>query len=117
MHLKIIKPKIKKDPNSYSHKIIFQNSAIENDPFERAATVTNFAISGDLQEVEDKIKSLMSKSDKKVPNGSNMTRATVCTVCGKEDTLTHIKEHIEVNHLEGVSIPCNSCEKTFRYRN
>jgi len=51
----IINPKFKKDPNSLSHEIIFQKSAIENDLFERAVAVTTFAVSGDLQELEDKI--------------------------------------------------------------
>ena len=29
----------------------------------------------------------------------------------------NIKDHIEVNHLDSVTIPCNLCDKTFRSRN
>ena len=34
---------------------------------------------------------------------------------GKKD-LSHLKNHIET-HLEGLSFPCQLCEKTFRSRN
>ena len=39
-----------------------------------------------------------------------------CKVCGKEGVYGHIKNHIEANHIEGVSIPCTLCEKIFRSR-
>ena len=38
------------------------------------------------------------------------------TVCGKEAACGQIKDHIEANHLDGVSVPCNFCEKTFGSR-
>ena len=70
-----------------------------------------------LQELDEKVKSMMTKSESAGPNGpGGSTRASVCTVCGKEGKSGHIKDHIEVHHLEGVSIPCNYCEKTFRTR-
>ena len=40
-----------------------------------------------------------------------------CSLCGKEAKRTNMKNHIEANHLEGISVPCNQCEKTFRSRN
>ena len=40
-----------------------------------------------------------------------------CKVCGKADISGSLKRHIESKHMEGVSIPCNYCEKTFRSRN
>ena len=41
----------------------------------------------------------------------------ICQVCGKEGIVTtQIRDHIETNHIEGISLPCNSCEKTFRSR-
>ena len=112
-----IKPTIKKDPNSFSTENIFQSSSNENDLSEGTVAVTHFTLSEDLKNLDDKINSLISKSENKVPQGKTMVKATVCAVCGKEGTLTHIKDHIEAHHLEGVSIPCNFCEKTFRSRN
>ena len=37
--------------------------------------------------------------------------------CGKEGRPTDIMRHIEANHLEGVSISCNHCDKFFRSTN
>ena len=54
----------------------------------------------------------MEKSD----NNGNQ-KADVCKVCGKEGKGNAIKDHIEANHLDGIIIPCNICQKTFRSRN
>jgi len=71
----------------------------------------------DIQELDEKVKSMMAKSQNIIQNGPNKSKkADICTVCGKEGSGTNIKDHIEANHLEGVSIPCSFCEKTFRSR-
>ena len=67
----------------------------------------------DLTELDEKVKSLMEKSPNRDSRGQF---AYVCKICGKEGLTHHIKDHIEANHLEGVVIPCNICEKTFRCR-
>ena len=68
----------------------------------------------DFEELEERVKSMMEKSQNKIADGRFADR---CTVCGKEGKNNVIKDHIEANHLEGVAIPCNLCNKTFRYRN
>ena len=45
------------------------------------------------------------------------TRASICKMCGHEGMPTHTEEHIEANHVEGISIPCHFCGKTFSGRN
>jgi len=67
-----------------------------------------------IEELDEQVKSMMTKSQNVLADGR---RADMCTVCGKEGLGRNIKDHIEANHLEGVSIPCNFCEKTFRCRN
>jgi len=67
-----------------------------------------------IQELDDQVKSMMRKSEKLVKSG--LQKAHICTVCGKEGNGRDIKDHIEANHLDGVSLPCNFCEKTFRSR-
>ena len=67
----------------------------------------------EIQALDEKVRSFMQKSQNLAKRGNR--RADMCTVCGKEGENTEIKNHIEANHLEGVSIPCNYCEKTFRY--
>ena len=93
-----------------------------------AADLYNKGNFTDFKSVDDKLKSLMQKSQnqaKRALLGRERTtrkgergawRAHMCTVCGKEGENTEIQNHIELNHLEGVSIPCNSCEKQFRSR-
>ena len=61
---------------------------------------------------------MMGRSENMVKHSEGkMIKAHVCQVCGKEGTLTQIRNHIEANHLEGVSIPCNVCDQTIRTRN
>ena len=39
-----------------------------------------------------------------------------CKVCGKEANKGHMKEHIEANHIAGLSHSCNICGKVSRSR-
>ena len=79
----------------------------------RAGVKPNYA-SEDLKEVDKKVKSMMELSAKFISNGKE--KARICKVCGKEGERKAIRDHIEVNHLEGISLPCNLCDKTFRSR-
>ena len=38
-------------------------------------------------------------------------KKTKCNVCGKEDARNRIKEHIEINYIEGISLTCTFCKK------
>ena len=82
---------------------------------ERRVAVPNF-VSGDLQDLDVKVKSMIEKSENFIPNARGRERAKICKVCGKEGAGIAIRDHIEANHLEGVSLPCNICERTFRSR-
>ena len=66
------------------------------------------------QELDNKTKSMMVKTSKKSVRGQPIYK---CTLCWKEAPQTNLMNHIEANHLEGISVPCNLCEKTFRSRN
>ena len=67
----------------------------------------------DFQELDEKCISMMEKTSEKNAHGQLLYQ---CKVCGKEGINGTLKRHIEANHLEGISIPCNFCEKTFRSR-
>ena len=71
-------------------------------------------VSGDLQELDEKVKSMMETSQNLIASGER--KAKICKVCGKEGHSMAIRDHIEAHHLEGVSLPCSVCEKTFRSR-
>ena len=70
--------------------------------------------SGELQDLEEKVKSLMELTENLVPNGKQ--RAHVCKMCGKEGLGSNIKNHIETYHLEDICVPCGICENTFKTR-
>ena len=94
--------------NNSSKKQIFKSSHSEEN---RAV-----AISEDFQELDEKVKSMMEKSQNTLSYKPN-TKASICKVCGKEGASNVIKGHIEANHLVGIILPCSFCDKTFRYGN
>ena len=70
-----------------------------------------------LEELEEKVLALMEKN----PNhfdafDDGKQPAYNCKVCGKEARRNDMKRHIVSNHLEGVAIPCNICDRTFKTR-
>ena len=63
----------------------------------------------EMNDIKDKISLYLEKCD----DGKFR-----CTLCGQTSKYKHrIKYHIEGVHLEGISIPCQLCGKTFRSRN
>ena len=69
------------------------------------------------QEHEEKLKSMMTKSQNLIPNGKKQkVYAHSCKVCGKEGNLRNMKDHIEALHMERVSLKCNFCDQTFSSR-
>ena len=85
---------------------------------ETVIALSKYAFSGDLKELDEKIRTVMGRGETMVRNGAKkMTRAYLCKVCGKEGILTNIRNHIEAMHIEGIMIPCDHCGKTFKTRN
>ena len=71
---------------------------------------------GNLQDLEEKTNSMMEKTSTISPSGKPLLRSR-CKVCGKEGSHANdLRKHIEAKHLEGVSLPCDICGKTFRCR-
>ena len=68
----------------------------------------------DFQDLDRQSTSMMMKTSSKSVDGKPLYR---CTSCGKEAQMSNLKDHIEANHLEAISLPCNQCKKTFRSRN
>ena len=66
-----------------------------------------------MLQLDEEINSMVTKNSRKNIHGKPLY---VCNVCGKETKHGDMKNHIEANHLEGISIPCNFCEKMFRTR-
>ena len=83
---------------------------------DQVATANNDTVlfSGNLQELDEKCNSMMERTSRRKDNGQSLFK---CRLCGKEEICGGMKHHIEANHLQGVSIPCNFCEKKFPTRN
>ena len=88
---------------------------------EQRISLPNF-VSGDFKELDGKVKSLMEKGQTMISSGKQANgtpkqqTSSICKVCGKEGKWVNIRDHIEANHLEGVSLPCNVCGKVFKTR-
>ena len=88
------------------------SSSVRSDkdsPAERVALENH----SNMQKLDEQISSMMTKTGSKNFRGSLLY---ACNICGKEDTHSHMRGHIEANHLDGISIPCNFCDKIFRSR-
>ena len=72
-------------------------------------------VSTDIQELDDKINSMMRPNGEMLTGSYTGKRALECTVCGKVGPSSHIRAHIEANHTTGFLHPCNFCDKYFRY--
>ena len=74
--------------------------------------------STNIESLKQQVKSMMIFSDKaEYPSKQNGVRARACKVCGKEGGMVNIMNHIESNHITGISIPCDTCGKAFKSRN
>ena len=74
-------------------------------------------LKSDPEALAQTVKSLMEKCQNPFTKKKPFSKAYICKVCGKEGLKHHVADHVEANHLEGISLPCDICEKTFRARN
>ena len=68
---------------------------------------------------DEKVKSMMQETENFSENLSaapKQENTFMCKVCGKEGRATHMSNHVETNHLGGISIPCVFCEKKIQFK-
>ena len=121
-------PPKKKTPKSRNERNYSQKEAYSPDnpglmakvepspPLEGTVAVTDYTVAADLQDLDDKIKSMMEVSENRA-GGSQKGFNRICKVCGKEGPVNLIIPHIESHHITGVSHTCNICGKTSRSGN
>ena len=85
-------------------------------PSSMAVALPKDKFSGNMSELDEKIKTMIYQGKNLIRSGKGMRPAYVCKICEKEGDRFNMINHIEANHLEGISIPCNICEKTSRTR-
>ena len=92
---------------------ILSVESTSKDSLAGTAVVTNEVSGDDIQKLDEQIFAMMTKGSRKNAQGKSLY---VCHACGKESVQSQMKDHIEANHLEGISLPCNYCDKIFRSR-
>merc|ERR1712129_321609 len=98
-------------------EILNQMDKVERElHLEGTVAVTDYTVAADLQDLDDKIKSMMEVSENHV-GGKQRGFNRICKVCGKEGAMNLIISHIEFNHITGVSHTCNICGTVTRSRN
>ena len=65
-----------------------------------------------LDNLDKKVKSLMQPGQ----STNNGKKTKTCKECGKEGAYQTIKDHVEAKHIQGTSLPCIMCSKTFGSR-
>ena len=82
---------------------------------ETTVALTNDNISVDLQDLDEQIKSMITKSDIRSSNGQG--NLATYNICGKQGPGNAMPRHIEAYHITGVSHACDICGKISRSRN
>ena len=100
---------------------VFEKYAFGEDQYteeglhDEIVAVTNSGVIVDLQDLDEQIKSMITKTDKSAGPGKGYL--ATCNVCGKEGSYRHMPQHVEANHITGVSHSCDVCGKISRSRN
>ena len=99
------------------NKNVFDEKGLVQEGSEQKLVLTNEATNiFYIESLDQQVKSMMTFSENANPYKNQGGRAKLCKVCGKEGSNAHIKDHIEANHIAGISIPCGLCGQIVRTR-
>ena len=74
-------------------------------------------VSLETHQLDEQIKSMMTRTEKKMTSGNTNKAVFACDQCGKEGQWQNIKTHIEANHIAStISYSCDICGKISRSR-
>ena len=85
----------------------------EDQSYDTTVAVRNDKTSVDLQDLDDQIRSMITRSEISLPGQG---KKASCNVCGKQGPYMSMQRHIEANHIAGVSHTCDTCRKVSRTR-
>ena len=108
-----------KHPQCDKSSILKQENQIQSKDLEDMGVETNSVVAAD----DDKIRvaaDLRVRLDSLMERVADGEHVWKCTVCGKStrgnNARAHMRGHIEI-HMEGLSYPCNKCDKISRSSN
>ena len=93
---------------------IEQASPLKGSYNETTVSLTNEKISVNLQDLDEQIRSMITRSD--ISAGAGKGFLATCNVCGKQGPNNSMPRHVEANHITGVSHECDICGKVSRSR-
>ena len=97
--------------------VSIENGVVQTTTETAVALTDNTTNNTDIGSLDKQVKSMMRFSDNASPYCKDRTRARICNLCGKEGSMAQIMHHIEVNHINGINIPCDLCGKSYKSRN
>ena len=103
---------VKKEKSQEQRQASNPGHQILTDP-KTEVVVTNNQIGTNLEDLNEKIKTMMTTNARSADGRYIAT----CNICGKEATAGNLPNHIEANHISGVSYPCHICGKVSKSRN
>ena len=109
MHKKLLLKE--EEEHKITSKFEYQESG---NPGDKLVAVTNNLFSADLENLDEQIKSMWTKTDIRSDNGKGYFGS--CNICGKQALIKNMTSHIEANHITGVSHACDICGKVSRSR-
>ena len=93
------------------------NSDQAGDEEEKATIKVADIRSPEIQELEEKVNAMVTKTDHKLFGTEQWKRmAFLCNVCGLEGTNRNVRKHVESKHFERDPLPCNQCKKSCKTR-
>ena len=111
--------KSQQDGNKYKPKLQVQATNCVSEQKQELGNIVAIPNSyyGEISKLDEQINLLMVTGQNPIirKNGQQ-DKSFICQICGKEGNKTNIIDHIESNHIGGIALPCQMCEKTFRSR-
>ena len=89
-----------------------------NGSYNTTVALTNHKTKVELQDLDEQIKSMITKSDVNfiTKHGATAGKMASCNICGMEGPYMRMPKHIEANHITGVSHACDICGNVSRTR-
>ena len=84
------------------------------DSFDKTVALTKDKICVDLEDLDQQIRSMITKSD--LTTGTGQGKMATCNICGKQGPYFNMPNHVEAKHITGLSHACDICGKLSRSR-
>ena len=103
--------------NTFKKNVSLQNGQNQTKSEKSLALIDHTTNNTDLESLDKQVKCMMTLSNNTDLRYNSGGKARLCKVCGKEGSMRDIMNHIEGNHISGISFSCDLCDKLYTSRN